>query len=378
MEQNPIREQFSPTRALNFQSLDAWRGAACLAVVFFHCREELKLHLKTMPPSFEWAQFGFLGVQIFFVISGFCIAVAAHSSWYKRNFGGFVWARLTRIYPPYWAGLALFLLLHVVASHRGAQDEVLGSSHGGSWFYGVNLLLFNGAFPQPILLRVAWSLCYEVAFYAVVFAALVGCSWAKSAHRMLDALHCVSLVCLVWLLLPQPLFAPPRFPFNMWPQFGAGILVFDLLLARAQNEGKRLQFLHAVGLAFATLSVAFLGRCALSDRSALHGYIAPFAVAFGFAAILWGVYQFEDTLNRWNFVKVLRFIGTFSYSIYLVHFTLIMALSRGLFSHFKSLPWFVEVALLFLASVGSGWCFYQMVEKPSQKLKRVGNSRKSL
>ena len=371
MEQNPIKEQLSPTRALNYQSLDAWRGLACIAVVFFHCREELKQHLKQMPVSFDWAQFGNLGVQVFFVVSGFCIAVAAHSSWHKKSYAKFVWARLTRIYPPLWAALLLVILLKAVGGRSGGEDAIQGSSQSGWLFYAVNFSLLNGVIDQPYVLRVAWSLCYEVAFYAFVFGALVLFSKAKSANVMLDALHVLSIGILVWLLLPYPMFSPPRFPFDLWPQFGAGVLVFDLLLAHAQNEEKRERFLGAVGLAFATLGGAFLVRCALSPRAAMHVHIAPFAVSFAFAAILWGAYRFEAKVNRWKVGKMLRGIGTFSYSIYLVHFSIIMALSRGVFSHFAFVPWFVQVVLLVLVSLGSGWVFYKMVEKPSQQLKKV-------
>lgn len=373
MEQNPIREQLSPTRALNYQSLDAWRGLACLAVVFYHCWLELSLRLKTMPKVFGWAQYGNLGVQVFFVVSGFCIAVAAHSSWNKRTPGKFVWARLTRIFPPLWGALLLVILLKLVARHGGASGEeaLQGSANsGGALFYAANFSLLNPILRQPFLLRVAWSLCYEVAFYALVFGALVGFARAKSANAMLNALHALSLGILAWLLVPFSILPPPRFPFDLWPQFGAGVLVFDCLLARAQNEGKRGRFLRMIGLAFATLGVAFLARCARTDIPALREHLAPFAVSFGFAAILWGAYRFEDIVNSWRIVQWLRFLGTFSYSIYLVHFSLIMALSRGLFSRVKGIPWFVEVVLLVLVSLASGWAFYEMVEKPSQKLKR--------
>ncbi len=373
MEQNPIQEQLGPRRVLDYGSLDAWRGAACLAVVFFHCYLEMGLRIgrENRPVAFEWAQYGKLGVQVFFVISGFCIAVAAHSSWHKRSWGKFAWARVTRIYPPLWAALLLVMISKIVGMRLGAhvQDE---ATNRDFLYYVANFSLLNPAFGQPYLLSVAWSLCCEVTFYAIVFGALVAFSWAKSANWMLNALHALSLGMLVWFLAAFQGVPAPLFPINLWPQFGVGILVFDLLLARAQNEEKREKFLWAVGLAFATLGSAFLIRCWLSPlQGRFHSSFLPFAVSFGFAVILWLAYRFEESVSRWNFVKLLRSIGTFSYSIYLVHFTLIMALSRGVFGRLKFLPWPVEVALQVLFAVGSGWIFYQLVEKPSQKLKRV-------
>lgn len=372
MEQNPVREQLGPRRALDYQSLDAWRGIACLAVVFFHCVVEMRLRGTVPPGGLGGAQYGRLGVQIFFVISGFCIAVAAHSAWRKKSWGKFVWARITRIYPPLWGALALVLLLKFVGSRMGGsmvQNETAGE---GPLFYLANLSLLNYVFHQELMLRVAWSLCCEITFYAIVFVAMVATARAPSVQWMLNALHALSLGIMVWLLALLVVRIPgPAFPLNLWPQFGVGVLVFDSLLARAQNEEKRQRFLRPIGLAFATLSCAFLVGYRLSSDPGVRVYFDPFAVSFGFAAIMWLAYRFEDSINRWNFVKLLRSIGTFSYSIYLVHFTLIMALSRALFSRVKFLPWFAEVIVLVLFSVGSGWLFYQLIEKPSQKLKRA-------
>ncbi|BCM92210.1 hypothetical protein IAD21_04089 [Abditibacteriota bacterium] len=373
MEQNPIREQLGPRRALDYGSLDAWRGVACLAVVFFHCWLEMGLRVgrENRPTAFAWSQFGFLGVQIFFVISGFCIAVAAHSSWHKRSWGKFVWARVTRIYPPLWGALLLVVVLKEIGGHLGATAVKDEGPSSGALFYLANISLLNPLLGQSFLLRVAWSLCYEVAFYVIVFVALVASLRAKSANWMLNALHILSLGILAWLVATFQGVPPPRFPLDLWPQFGTGILVFDLLLARTQKEEKRERLLWAIGFGFATLGGVFLVRCGVSSFPVVRVHILPFSVSFGFAVLLWLAYRFEDSVSRWNFVKFLRSIGTFSYSIYLVHFTLIMALSRGLFSRVQFLPWFVEVAVQVVFSVGSGWIFYQVVEKPSQKLKRV-------
>ncbi|RYX81595.1 acyltransferase [bacterium] len=371
MEQNPVQEQLGQRRVLDYGSLDAWRGLACLAVVLFHCSVEMGLRMKVRPANFAWAVYGQLGVQVFFVISGFCIAVAAHSSWHKRSWGKFAWARLTRIYPPLWVAIVLALAMKIIGAKINSQMVQNSAAGEGPLFYVSNFLLLNEypPFAQPYLLRVAWSLCYEVAFYGIMFLALIGTAKAKSANSMLNVLHALSLGVLVWLICVFDGAPWLPFPLDLWPQFGVGILVFDLLLAKAQKEEKREKFLWAVGLAFATLGIVFLARCWFSPR--LNYRTLPFAVSFGFAAIMWFAYRFEGNVSRWNFVKLLHSIGTFSYSIYLVHFTLIMALSRALFSRVKFLPWFVEVIVQVLFSVVSGWIFYRMVEKPSQKLKRV-------
>src|SRR5581483_8693591 len=93
--------------------------------------------------------------------------------------------------------------------------------HQSPVFYLASLTLTQVPLRQQSIPFVAWSLCYEVAFYAVVL--LVG---LVARNRMLAVLHLVTIGSLI-ALATAPELVP--FPFNLWPQFGIGVVVYDLL-----------------------------------------------------------------------------------------------------------------------------------------------------
>src|SRR6516165_7858972 len=98
--------------ALRYRSLDLWRGVACLLVVVYHATY-IQCGIATEPSGgatssvVQWliglTHWMDVGVPMFFVISGYCIAAAAdglrHSS---RSVGNYFVRRIRRIYPPLW------------------------------------------------------------------------------------------------------------------------------------------------------------------------------------------------------------------------------------------------------------------------------------
>src|SRR5215204_3758404 len=123
----PTQAQDLPQKRL--RSIDALRGIAALGVVFYHAVEQGE---KVVPANLTrypvrllqlGSSFGYIGVFLFFVISGFCIhltwarARANGESQPKIPFGQFWKRRLRRLYPPYI--IALFLFLFLTATSAG-------------------------------------------------------------------------------------------------------------------------------------------------------------------------------------------------------------------------------------------------------------------
>ena len=118
------------TSSLNegrLQSIDALRGMAALGVVLYHAVSRTQ---NAVPHNFfQWpvklmqflSSFGYIGVFLFFVISGFCI----HLQWAKSRaggkekpiqFGSFWRRRIRRLYPPYLMAFALFMLMAALST----------------------------------------------------------------------------------------------------------------------------------------------------------------------------------------------------------------------------------------------------------------------
>ncbi len=101
---------------LRFPLLDVTRIVAAFAVVLFHWGflygvENPATGNHPWPILYPWSQYGYLGVQLFFMISGFLVLQSA----YSKSVGGFVRARLVRLYP------RIYRLLHV--NLRGDRDD---------------------------------------------------------------------------------------------------------------------------------------------------------------------------------------------------------------------------------------------------------------
>lgn len=350
----PVRLGGTPYRLL-----DVWRGVAALWVVLLHCR------LETTPaPLYQVSAGGHLGVPMFFVISGYCIASAATRSLnFPRPVRHFLTARVRRIYPPYLfaslAAAALSLLLtalvqyHVVRSSQLAELDLL---HQGWRFYVGALTLTQLPLHTSSIIRVFWSLCYEVAFYAVVALFLFWAVRTKQAGRLLDALGGLTVAALVWLNLAG---AGCPFPWNLWPQFGLGVLVYQIL---AQPGGRRLWL---VFLFCGALIVGYAWRHGGEDSvdGLSGGFQALFYLAF--AAVLLLLFRWDSHLANWWPVRVFSWIGMFSYSLYLIHLLALGIVTQGLnrihaIEEYPLLLYVVKVAVC----LAVGRLFFHFCERP--------------
>ena len=342
-----------------YRLLDAWRGVAALWVVMLHVR---------LPSTPAWllhvSAGGHLGVPMFFVISGYCIANAAMRSATRPSpVRHFLVARVRRIYPPYLlaaalaAGLSLALTVlvqrHVVGSSQIAALDLPGQS----WrFWLATLTLTQLPLHTALVIRVIWSLCYEVAFYALAALGLLIAVRAKQPERMLDGSAILTLGVLGWLAL-----APSSclFPWNLWPQFGLGALVYQCL-AQPGRFFPRLLLLLCGGLTavFAVRFPAFGTTDGLSG-----GFQSLFTL--GFAGLLLLGFRWDEDLARLRPARALAGVGLFSYSLYLVHLLALGIVTQGLsrlgaISSHGLLLYVVKLALC----VAAGRLFFQAFERP--------------
>ncbi|MHC2992310.1 hypothetical protein OB13_12170 [Pontibacter sp. HJ8] len=129
---------------MRIKELDALRGLAAFAVFLFH---------------FQLFDYGYLGVHLFFIISGFVIFLTAKS---VKKPSDFVIARFSRLYPTYW--VCLFLTFAVLYMSRG--DVTLTQLL-------FNLTMFQAFLGAENVDGAYWSLTEELVFYVIVFAALL-------------------------------------------------------------------------------------------------------------------------------------------------------------------------------------------------------------
>ena len=353
------------TKVGPYVMLDAWRGIAALAVVAFHWGEIRRYQSPDLRGGalFTLAGFGYLGVQIFFVISGYVIAGAAMAA--VRRSGtvrSFLQARCRRVYPPFWAALALTLAFDYtgyVLARQGRAPLNIYTAHnpfsGPPLFYAANATLLTSYLRQPLMLAVSWTLAYEISFYLIVAFALALLPAARRASLLLTSLHAVTIVTLAWLIIaPQTTFMP----FDLWPQFGFGALVFDLT-SHPQDRWAR----WLAGVSAALLIAFVVGR----DYPGVMGQPTrlTFSVSAVFALLLIGLHRFDASISGTRFVRALGFCGVFSYSLYLTHTIALRALEQTLrMLHAAALAEGVMFPIAVAFALVAAYCFFRLFERP--------------
>jgi peptidoglycan/LPS O-acetylase OafA/YrhL len=355
--------------------LDTIRGVAVLLVLFFHgfgFRYGLR-GLSGFPRLFVAATLpGWMGVNLFFVLSGFLITGILLDSKHKPNYYRiFYTRRALRILPLYYAVLlVLAVLTRTGWVNRQASWEFLGLS----FFYLSNV---TGLFGVPMQYGVLWSLAVEEHFYLL---------W-PTAVRSLSRYRVAIVGAIILVLCPS-------------------LRVFYFI--RAYDTGTGYTWLVADGLATGAV-LAALARGPWGTRTHMRSVtlicfaasVTMFTVGYPFgifrASRFLGVTLRETALNlffagtvalailagtsRWKAIvnrPVLQFFGEVSYGVYLIHmlvFDLEDYVVGRLFPNFSAIGGqFAVMVLFFTIAVGftvaiaylSRWYF----EEPFLRLKR--------
>jgi peptidoglycan/LPS O-acetylase OafA/YrhL len=285
-------------------------------------------------------------------------------------------ARFARIYPAYALSLLLsapfffFAVRHLEIPFLAWSRQHLAAA------CVLTLTLLQSWFPQAALTwnAVCWSLSVEAFFY-LMFPIML--SWCKefTVRKLFWAIvlwSFVSLAISVFYVLAHPdgidkinsgettLFWKNVLSFNpllRLPEFLVGVFAGGLFLS-VKNKRALATPLVLFGLAVVMTLVLVANRIPRPLISA--GFLSP-----AFAAIIYGL----ALRPRWaGFLEagMLVLLGDASYSLYLLHSTVISTVS----GHMSSLHWSIRASLAFLAAVIASLCSYYVVEEPCRKLLR--------
>ena len=270
--------------------LQMLRGLAATLVVLFHL-QAAAIAEGHQPGILGWFEGGEVGVDVFFVLSGFVIFHAVRGRQHLGA-GWFLRQRFWRIVPPYWAVLALTLVaLAGLAVMRGDWSE-----WPDPWVILVSVVLLP--LPDQVM-AVAWTLTVEGMFY-LVFAATYFRFGARGAIAALAVWSALTLgLKLVDLGLPRELGII----------FYSGVLefLFGGLISLAISAGWRAGAVPAVILGAVGLAVVVTGHVGFGWSRAFVAGIPSAALVYGLAAANW-------RMPDWTLVW-----GEASYLLYLVH-----------------------------------------------------------
>jgi peptidoglycan/LPS O-acetylase OafA/YrhL len=294
----PLKERSSSFRA----DIQGLRAIAIILVIALHI-------------DLTGFSAGYIGVDMFLVISGYVITLSIQRKPAKKVFTNLVefWrSRFIRIFP----AAALVICVTVIASYflsgKAFNDDLLDDARWAT-FYATNIQLINtGAnyFIEGLdqsLLTHYWALAVEQQFYLVYPLLVFGLTWLSSEKHRVIALRLLLTVVIIassYWSITQTVIDPVASYFSPLTRFWE--LALGGLLATFATT-TRFRYAGYLGLAI-LISSMFL----LNAQSSYPGYLA-WLPAMGTALLLWAPLK---PLG----VAPLRYLGDISYSLYLWHF----------------------------------------------------------
>ena len=275
--------------------------------------------------------YGYLGVQIFFVISGFIIPWSLYRVNYKlSSFFRFLARRIVRLDPPYLASVFIVVSGYFLSSLRPGH-EVYRIPWGQLFAHFGYLNAFIGL---PWFQMSYWSLAVEFQYY--IFVGLTFALYTRKGAR--------------WLLFIAAIFAAASLTIGHNPEFLPHHLPLFLL-----------------GI------IAFRAKCLGASRGELLlGVVLASALAWrvdGWREMAAGLVSCSAILFIKSSTPILNFLGTISYSLYLIH-VFIGGVVLGLVSRRPGdlglLKWIVPPLAVGVA-IGAAFLLYRFIELPSKR-----------
>lgn len=328
------------------------RGLAVLLVVLFHL-------------GLNGFQDGFLGVDIFFVISGFLMA-QLYNPRHKKHF---FMQRALRLLPAYFTVILIttfFISMSVLPSESAPFLKQL--IYANLFLANVGYWLQNSYFSKlefnPLLHL--WSLGVEIQYYLMI-PILFGFLKEQQPWRVW-IIGCAALVACWMLLFISPKTAFFMLPFRLW-EFLIGYLAAyyaptPFSSTTSRRLGTFLLGLMPIGIILAGLTSAINGDA----LSVIHGHPGLIALLVTFATGLILVFSLQPQLENSVAGRGLEMLGHYSYSIYLVHYPIIVLFLYQPFSGTRLKPDTLLEGMFLSGLIAlSAYLLYQWIEIPCKK-----------
>jgi peptidoglycan/LPS O-acetylase OafA/YrhL len=333
----------STPHASRSRELDAVRGIAAMLVILFHYTVRYGEIFGDSAAPFQ-VRHGFFGVELFFGVSGFVILMTLMK---MASAGDFVIARFARLFPTYWVAVVVTFIVM-------ALFPLPGRTVG--WPQAVfNLTMLQEFFSVPHVDSVYWSLEVELVFYAWMLVVLAA-GWLPRARALIATWLLVAIAAyLASMALGRalPVIVNRVLLLEYSAYFAIGATAFlDFSDGRMSRTS---WWLYAFAVAVAWLA---------------HGP-RGLGVALGMVVLFSLIAQRRAGLLN---MRVLVFLGTISYPLYLLHQNIGYAIIHGLRAHSIGYGWAMLAAMA--VSLAGATALSFGVERPARRWFRSWGQRR--
>ncbi len=305
---------------------------------------------------------GHLGVELFFVISGFVLSLPFAKYYFKQGnkvyLKQYFLRRLTRLEPPYFL-IMIFLFLFLSATRLHTVRDL--TPHLFASLFYIHNLVYPGTL--PVINSVAWSLEIEIQFYIMVpLLARIFILQKKNRRIVLSA---------IILVMPVMQFffkSDTLFFYQFLQYFVVGFLLCDLYMNndkqhfyRPSNNGQKKLFTLLGMLLFAGILIVHSRR-----NDLIYTIFIPLAILLFYCIVL-----FIPFWNKVFSAKWISIIGGMSYTIYLIHVPIIATfgrffVNRGIMNNY--LTYFIIQSFIWGPLIlFAGSIFFYFIERPCMK-----------
>lgn len=346
-------------------ALDGLRGVAILLVMGFHYFYHLEsfYYKSTLYPYGETFsnvlifKYGYMGVELFFIISGFVIAMTLESS---KSLLDFAIRRFVRIWP---ALIVSAVVTFFLLNWSDAAFALTRRQYWPNFLPSLTLTptsLWSGLFPKvDFVTGVYWSLVVEIRFYMIALILY----WLFARRNLARNLVIFSVLIYVvrallrrWLPGYNGVYDGFFIPDYM-PWFAAGAVFYELYKERLTKTAA----LVMLAVAYATIA-----RISINYTPIGRDPVIASSFALLFLTLFWFLSTKPASMRIFE-IRPLVWIGECSYSIYLYHYAVGMILISQISKTIGLGPQLLLVAGVYLLIFAVGRLSYTTVENPSRR-----------
>jgi len=306
--------------------LDELRGIAAFSVVIFHYFTNYDQHYNHSFTVPDFLSYGYLGVPLFFIISGFVIFMTVSKI---NSLPKFIISRFSRLYPVYWVAATLTFLWTL---NFGPSDRIVSTQS-----YFINLLMIQEYLSIPHVDRVYWTLTIELAFYFWISVLLITKQLTRINYFLIAAVLAAIFYDQVPVIIRQLLLL------KYISFFAAGICFYNI------NKKQNTIFTNIILL---LVSIHIIKYYPLVECFIL------------FSALAYFYYCCTKEVKTTN--KILVYLGTISYSLYLIHQNIGYSLIKLGYTY--NIEPLLTIFLTIIFSLILASLLTHLIEKPTAKL----------